>query len=296
MASTGVHFEKGHGTGNDFVLLPDFDGRYDLSPSATAQICDRRTGIGGDGLIRVVRSSSLSHEELLSAAAVETASQAQWFMDYRNADGSIASMCGNGARVFARYLLDEGLAVGPEFTIMTRGGSRAIRVDAEGTISVEMGQPVNGPGSSETIVSIGSRRWVASPWWLPNPHAVVWVDDLAEAGSLVSAPEVVSDRFVDGVNVEFAVDRTDEFGPRASMRVYERGVGETASCGTGACAVALALRDLAGRSGPMNVPVDVPGGHLSVSFDEDDRIWLTGPAVLVASGEISGLALSGDPS
>lgn len=284
----GIRFEKGHGTGNDFVLIPDYSGELELSPTRVARICDRRRGVGADGLIRVVRSGAAP--ELGSAAVGHPAATAEWFMDYRNADGSFASMCGNGARVFARYLLSAGLAAGPQFAIMTRGGQRLVRVDVGGRIAVEIGHPVTGPAGSQPVVAVPGREWEASAWWLPNPHAVAWVDDLAEVGSLQTAPTVRSDRFDNGVNVEFAVDLSDEGGsagaPSATMRVYERGVGETASCGTGACAVALSLRDRRAIVGPGTVTVRVPSGKLDVSFDDDDRIWLAGPAVLVAAGKL----------
>lgn len=284
MARRGVRFEKGHGTGNDFVLVPDYSGELELSPARVAQICDRRRGIGADGLIRVVRCVAVP--EVANGGATDSVAAAEWFMDYRNADGSLASMCGNGARVFARYLLSAGLAAGPQFTIMTRGGPRAVRVDSRDRIAVEIGYPAPGPTGSQPVVVVPGREWIASAWWLPNPHAVAWVDDLAQAGSLDAAPAVRSDRFNDGVNVEFAVDLSDHLAPSAAMRVYERGVGETASCGTGACAVALSLRDRRSIVGPGTVTVQVPGGTLDVSFDERDRIWLAGPAVLVAVGEL----------
>ncbi len=284
MSRRGIRFEKGHGTGNDFVLILDYSGELELSPTWVAQLCDRRRGIGADGLIRVVRSAAAA--ELANDTDGHATATAEWFMDYRNADGSLASMCGNGARVFARYLLSAGLATGPQFTIMTRGGQRSVRVNDHDRIAVEIGHSVACSTGSRPVVAVPGRQWLASAWWLPNPHAVVWVDDLADAGSLTAAPTVRSDRFDNGVNVEFAIDSSDGGSPRAAMRVYERGVGETASCGTGACAVALSLRQRNGIVGPGTVPVQVPGGTLEVSFDESDRIWLAGPAVLVAAGEL----------
>lgn len=294
MTPHGVRFEKGHGTGNDFVVIPDYSGELELSPAQIAQICDRRRGIGADGLIRVVRSTAAP--ELANDAVEHVDATAEWFMDYRNADGSLASMCGNGARVFARYLLNAGLAAGPQFTIMTRGGRRSVRIDDHDRIAVEIGLPVAGPTGLQPLVSVGECEWGASAWWLPNPHAVVWIEDLADAGSLNAAPTVLSDRFSNGVNVEFAVDLSDGLTQKAAMRVYERGVGETASCGTGACAVALSLRERHGIVDPGIVTVQVPGGTLAVSFDESDDIWLAGPAVLVAAGELLEPLLDGASS
>lgn len=289
----GMRFAKGHGTGNDFVIIADPDGELALSEKMITAICDRRSGLGADGLIRVVRSCNDPTAQQVADSSGESAPE--WFMDYRNADGSVASMCGNGARVFARYLLQAGLVGGPEFTILTRGGSRIVAVDHDGRIAVEMGRPSPGVAGEAPVVEVAGRTWMASAWWLPNPHAVAWTHDLAEAGPLTSAPTVSSDRFATGVNVEFAVDESEADSPRARMRVYERGVGETASCGTGACAVALSLRQRHGIVDPGTVTIDVVGGRLQVTFDDQQRIWLAGPAVIVATGELSA-AIWGDRS
>src|SRR5262245_10439805 len=115
-----MRFAKGHGTGNDFVVLPDNDDRLDLDAELVRALCDRRAGIGADGVLRVVRTRAAS------------GGGPSWFMDYRNADGSVAEMCGNGIRVFARYLVDHGLAVGPEVAVATRAGTRVVRRETEG--------------------------------------------------------------------------------------------------------------------------------------------------------------------
>ncbi|MBL1100422.1 diaminopimelate epimerase [Streptomyces coffeae] len=288
-------FLKGHGTENDFVIVPDLDGHLDLSAAAVARICDRRAGVGGDGLIRVVRSSA--HPE-----ARAMADRAEWFMDYRNSDGSIAEMCGNGVRVFARYLQRAGLAEEGDLTIATRAGVRRIHiakaadgtdgaaVGGEGAITVEMGKallPEPGPEGGITV-SVGERNWPAHHVNMGNPHAVAFVDDLGHAGNLFTAPGVrPAAAYPHGTNVEFVVDR----GPRhVAMRVHERGSGETRSCGTGACAVmvAAARRDgadpaVTGR--PVSYTVDVPGGRLVISERPDGTVEMTGPAVIVAEGE-----------
>lgn len=294
MAAEGIEFWKGHGTGNDFVVIPDPDGSLRLTAADVARICDRRRGLGADGLIRVVRTARFGSDGISDGSAAGIASPgAEWFMDYRNADGSVAEMCGNGARVFVRVLVESGLMHGTSSTIMTRGGERRVRLVSDGCVAVEMGQPAEGPEGPEVpagqdpVVSVPGQKWPASAWWMPNPHAVAWVSDLSLAGELTEAPLVRSDRFADGVNVEFAVDRSRSAAALvADMRVFERGVGETLSCGTGACAVALALRERHGVVDPGGVLVNVPGGSLEVSVDEWDRVWLSGPVELVAHGRL----------
>jgi diaminopimelate epimerase len=246
-----------------------------------AAICDRRSGVGGDGVLRVVRTV---HSDEVGVAA--QADRAEWFMDYRNADGSIAEMCGNGVRVFVRYLLDAGLADRPVVHVATRAGVTAVTIEHDGTLAAELGpaaMPEVRPSPSVTIDPVG---WPAVSVTMPNPHAVVFVHDLAVAGDLMQAPVVGPlDAFPDGANVEFVV--IEEPG-HLSMRVFERGVGETASCGTGACAVVVAARRrLAPPDGAGVVErwtVDVPGGQLRVTERPDGRVELAGPAVLVSSG------------
>ncbi|MFI0777250.1 diaminopimelate epimerase [Streptomyces sp. NPDC021212] len=295
-----LRFLKGHGTENDFVIVPDLDGHLELSAAAVARICDRRAGVGGDGLIRVVRSSA--HPEARAMAA-----EAEWFMDYRNSDGSIAEMCGNGVRVFARYLQRAGLAEEGDLTIATRAGLRHVHIakaaggagesgapDAGadgGAITVGMGKAVlPEPGADGGItVAVGDRTWSARNVSMGNPHAVAFVDDLGQAGDLFTAPAVhPASAYPDGVNVEFVVDRGSR---HIAMRVHERGSGETRSCGTGACAVmvAAARRDGAdpGVTGrPVTYTVDVPGGRLVISERPDGTVEMTGPAVIVAEGEL----------
>ncbi|MFC1405863.1 MULTISPECIES: diaminopimelate epimerase [Streptacidiphilus] len=284
---SGPRFLKGHGTENDFVILPDPDGVLDLPPALVARLCDRRAGIGADGVLRVVRSAA--HPEALPMAA-----EAEWFMDYRNSDGSVAEMCGNGVRVFARYLVLAGLAKSGELAVATRAGVRQVHVAADrpgapGEVTVRMGRAeLPGPGS--VTVSVGEYDWPALNVNMGNPHAVAFVDDLAQAGNLYATPSVEpASAYPTGVNVEFVVDR----GPRhVAMRVHERGSGETRSCGTGACAVMVAAArrdgaDPAVTGQPVTYTVDVPGGRLVITERVDGVVEMTGPAVIVAEGELS---------
>jgi diaminopimelate epimerase len=281
-------FVKGHGTENDFVLLPDPDSvlHPDLDAETVRRLTDRHAGLGADGVIRVVRSATLE-------AGLDLAAEAEWFMDYRNADGSIAEMCGNGVRVMARYLWSAGLADGGELRIGTRGryhseassGVRTVHSAADGSITAEMGSTVQATIREPMQVTVGDRTWPIVAIFTPNPHAVAFVDDLDDVGPLVTTPILdAGSLYPDSANVEFVVDRGDR---HVAMRVWERGVGETRSCGTGACAAAWAAmeRDGAVNAGASYV-VDVSGGRLHVTMREDGMLLLTGPAVLGVRGEI----------
>ena len=199
-------------------------------------------------------------------------------MDYRNADGSVSEMCGNGIRLFARHLVDEGLVDGSRpFPVATRDGLKTLTVDGE-RISVDLGRP---EVLDETKVGIGSRWWPARDVRTGNPHAVAFVDDLTEAGRLLDPPEVDAARYPDGANVEFVVRAGSR---RIAMRVHERGVGETRSCGTGACAAMVATAVADGAGPGASYDVDVPGGRLTVTWTPAGSLVLTGPAVVVARG------------
>ena len=279
----GLEVLKGHGTGNDFVLVPDPEGRIDLDAVAVQALTDRRFGLGGDGVLRVVPTSE-------SDEVADQAGRADWFMDYRNADGSAAEMCGNGARVFVRYLVDSGLESRHEFAIATRGGVCPVRVEDDGDITIDMGTATTPLLRAMPVVSVGHEQWNGSGVLVPNPHCVVFVDDdeTLDALDLSHAPTVVPPAmFPDGVNVEFVVPVGHPGDRHVRMRVFERGVGETMSCGTGAVAVmvAAAARDQA----PLETAydVDVPGGRVRVTRRADSHLELRGPAVLVARGRIT---------
>ncbi|MEV0603920.1 diaminopimelate epimerase [Streptomyces sp. NPDC050315] len=286
MSNERIAFLKGHGTENDFVIVPDPDGRLELPASLVARLCDRRAGIGGDGVLHVVRSAA--HPE-----ARAMADEAEWFMDYRNGDGSIAEMCGNGVRVFARYLEHAGLVEPGDLAIATRAGVRRVHLAKDtagpgtGEVTVTMGRAEL--PEEQVTVTVGGRSWPARNVNMGNPHAVAFVEDLDHAGDLLTAPPFSPAAvYPDGVNVEFVVDR----GPRhVAMRVHERGSGETRSCGTGACAVAVAAArrdgdDPAITGSPVSYTVDVPGGRLVITELPDGTVEMTGSAVIVAEGTI----------
>ncbi|HWL76418.1 diaminopimelate epimerase [Microbacterium sp.] len=282
-----IPFTKGHGTGNDFVIVADPEGDLDLSDDQVAALCDRRFGIGADGILRVVRSSAIQE----GAATPE----AEWFMDYRNADGSKAEMCGNGVRVFARYLLQAGYASLPDggtLPIGTRAGVKTVttapngfevdlgawRTDADALVRAR-GLDVARPGQG---IDVG------------NPHIVVALGSTRELDGLdLTVQPLLDPQPPHGANIEFVVPSDplvrDGVGS-IRMRVFERGVGETLSCGTGVAAAALAVRHWAGEAAPDRWTVDVPGGTLGVRVRRDadgEHVLLSGPATLVFSGEVS---------
>jgi diaminopimelate epimerase len=264
-------FLKGHGTENDFVLLPDHDGTIHGALTAeemaerVRRLCDRRAGIGGDGVLRVVREDG------------------GWFMDYRNADGSLSEMCGNGIRVFVRHLVEEGLVEpGLPIDVGTRDGVKTLTVDGE-EVTVDLGRPrVLG----ETKVSVGSTTWPATHVDMGNPHAVVFLDGEAElaAVDLTGPPRHDEAVYPYGANVELVVRRGER---HVAMRVHERGSGETRSCGTGAGAVLVATATTDAVPRPTTYRLDVPGGTLTLTWTGDDHVLLTGPAVIVARGTTS---------
>jgi len=279
MKGDSFPFVKGHGTENDFILLPDPDGSVhgDLTPGLVAALCERRAGIGGDGVMRVVRSEAYD-----DPAAVSSRAEAEWFMDYRNSDGSVSEMCGNGIRLFARYLADhQGIDTSQPLAIGTRAGLKVLRFEDDGSISAGMGEA---RVFAETTVSVGARTWPAIHVSMGNPHAVVFVDSLDDAGSLTSVPTYDTELYPHGVNVEFVVRRGHR---HLAMRVHERGSGETRSCGTGACAAMVAAAIGDGRTEEdIRYRVDVSGGQLEVTWTTGGEVVLSGPAVIVAWGEV----------
>ncbi len=263
-------FAKGHGTRNDFVILFDGYGTLDVTPEIVRYLCDRRSGIGADGVLRVVKAGAIPGSDV---------DPDLWFMDYRNADGSIAEMCGNGLRVFARYLDDEGLVDEPDLVIATRAGLRTAHLCPDGRVTVGMGVVTTGVTTTATIAGHAYEGVAVD---VGNPHLVSIVPTMAD----VTAADLTGDADADlavfphGVNVEVVHVITPD---HAVMRVLERGVGETEACGTGAVAVAR----IVSGTGPATTRVDLPGGTVEVTFADDGTATLTGPAVIVARGDVA---------
>ncbi|WP_068396195.1 diaminopimelate epimerase [Kribbia dieselivorans] len=282
-----LRFTKGHGTENDFVLVPDVEGQRDLSAMDVAWLADRRAGIGGDGVIRVVPTAKASETAIRALA-----DEAPWFMDYRNADGSVAQMCGNGTRVFASYLRREGLETEDEFAIATRAGVKRIRFEGD-QIVTHMGRwrltepdKANSDGF-DALVHLGSGHpFSALSVDMGNPHTVVALPEGVDLDEIdLTQPPEVRPHPLEGTNVEVV----RAVGPgHLQMRVHERGVGETRSCGTGVCAAAVALQFWAGgESAGATWIVDVPGGRLTVRLLPNDEVELAGPAALIADGIVA---------
>ncbi|SKC64885.1 diaminopimelate epimerase [Okibacterium fritillariae] len=286
-----LHFTKGHGTGNDFVLYSDPDGERELTPAQIAAICDRHFGVGADGVIRAVRSANID----AGAAALAEDPDAEWFMDYRNADGSIAEMCGNGIRVYVKYLIEQGLATiepGSTMAVGTRAGVRDVQASNNG-FQVDLGRwRLDG---NEPLVRAKNLK-VARPGLgidVGNPHVVVALadDSELEQADLSYIPHLEPEQLA-GANVEFVVPAeplVSDGVARIRMRVHERGSGETLSCGTGVAAAALATRHWAGQAAPNHWRVDVPGGTLGVRMfptQDGEHVSLSGPAELVYSGSL----------
>ncbi|PQZ92835.1 diaminopimelate epimerase [Arthrobacter sp. MYb227] len=295
-----LEYAKGHGTGNDFVLVADPHDVHAITPDQVAAICDRNRGIGGDGLIRAVPSAALPE----GRAILRTEPAAEWFMDYRNADGSLSEMCGNGVRVFVHFLVSEKLVdlpLGATLFIGTRGGLKSVSRVPEG-YAVDMGpwefifpQLATSNGLDSVVRTEGlSQARGALSVSMGNPHTVIAVATPQELAELeLTINPVVEPHPPRGTNVEYVLPTepliTNGLGS-LTMRVHERGVGETLSCGTGACAAAVATRHWAGAQKTNQWMVEVPGGKLGVKFvlgeTGKEHVILSGPAVLVTRGRI----------
>ena len=279
-------FAKGHGTQNDFVLLPDLDAKLTLTPAVVSALCDRRRGLGADGVLRATTAGAVLAAGVLDRVP-DGVTADDWHMDYRNPDGSTAQMCGNGARVFAHYLRASGLESRDEFVVGSLAGPRPVvlhRADATNAdVSVDMGK-TNTVGEGQAVV--GGRTFSGLAVDVGNPH-LACVDPALTVASLaaldVAAPVTFDNaQFPDGVNVEVLTAPADG---AVNMRVHERGVGETRSCGTGTVAAAVAALSYAGAaSGTLTVRI--PGGDVVVTISEATS-YLRGQSVLVARGELS---------
>ncbi|HVX06328.1 diaminopimelate epimerase [Humibacter sp.] len=289
---TTLSFSKGHGAGNDFVLFADPEGAIDLTAAQIALICNRHFGVGADGVIRAVKSSAIPE----GAVALAEDPTAEWFMDYHNADGTPAEMCGNGIRVFARYLIDGGftdLRPGQTLPVGTRSGVRDVQHSGNG-FQVDLGRwHLTGDDPLVRAKGLGvSRPGIGID--VGNPHVVVALADDDELDRLDLGPTPVLDPApVNGANVEFVVPfepLVDDGVGRIRMRVHERGSGETLACGTGTVAAALATRYWAGDGAPDNWKVRTPGGTLGVRMfpaEDGEHVALSGPAELVYDGEVT---------
>ncbi len=279
-------FAKYHGTGNDFVMIEDVADRLMVDGDLARRLCDRRFGVGADGVIRVAPGGD-----------------SDFFMDHRNADGTLAQMCGNGIRCLGKLVFDRGLTAKTEITVGTRSGVKQLSLHvASGfvdSVTVGMGPasfargalPMLGDAEDAFIgepFEVGGRSFKATALSMGNPHLVLFVEedpddlDVGKLGPIVEHHEM----FPEKTNVEFVAVQGDD----VKVRVWERGVGETMACGTGACAALVAANE-AGLA-PARANVLFPGGALVVERGED-QVMLTGPAVRVFEGTIDDTSLAG---
>lgn len=287
-----VAVTKGHGTGNDFVLVVDPANELALTTADYRFLADRHRGVGGDGVIRAAHTSASAEV----AHLLDVEPKAQWFMDYRNSDGSVAEMCGNGVRVFTQFLLEKKLVTlspGETLPLATRAGIVDVTQSSTGHIQADMGRwRFSGEGPMVRARGVDVAR-PSLAIHCPNPHVVVALATVEELESLdLSARPMLDPEPAEGANIEFVHPADplviDGVG-FVRMRVFERGVGETQSCGTGAVAVALATRHWAGPGAPHHWKVGVPGGSLAVRFfptQEGEHVSLSGPAELVFDTEV----------
>ena len=274
-----MHFSKYQGVGNDFVMLADPDNEIELNKRLVANLCDRRFGVGGDGVIRVAPGNA----------------GGELFMDYWNSDGSIGEMCGNGVRCVALFAREAGLTSASELSVDTRAGQKRVWIEGDGRVRVDMEAPIFEPPKIpilwdgdplhvklETSAEVVEAACVS----MGNPHGVLFVDDPDSAPVTTLGPVLERNPvFPNGANIEFI----RVLGPdRIQMRVWERGSGETFACGTGACAVAVVGRLLGGTD--EKVTVVQPGGEVEIewagSLVDLQPVYMTGPAVKTFEGEL----------
>lgn len=275
MTNTGVPFRKGHGTGNDFIVVNGLGGVV-VSESNARALCDRHKGIGADGILRVAKAADFD------------VTDANYFMDFRNADGSIGATCGNGLRVFSRYLVEADLEGRGTFKVGTLAGTVTVTIEEDDTnfdrIAIEMGKVTPSPIDGITVTT-EAGSWTGVGVGGMNNHCVTVVTNISDAGSLQAIPTIEpAGTFPDGVNVEFIAPQSPT---HIAMRTHERGVGETLSCGSGSCAAAYVWADKQGMTGePWAIQVDVLGGTVFVNGDADGTLTMRGPAEFVADGVI----------
>ncbi len=275
-----MRFAKYHGIGNDFVMIADPDDRLVLEQDVVRRLCERRFGIGGDGVIRVAPGHG----------------DADFFMDYVNSDGSIGEMCGNGIRCLAVFARERGLTTANVIEIETRAGLKVVEVQDDGRVRVDMGAPIftpaeipmswDGANALHAKLELPEGAVEAACLSMGNPHAVLFVDDPETAPVTTTGPLIEHhEAFPQGTNAEFARVLSPD---RIRMRVWERGSGETLACGTGACAVAVASRLVMGTE--PSVVVELPGGELEVSWEGDPgveaSVFMTGPVTKSFEGRV----------
>ncbi len=285
-----LKFTKMHGLGNDFIVIEDLAEELDLAPEAVAWFCDRNFGIGADGLMLVRKA---------------TAADADYSWWFRNSDGSVAEMCGNGIRCFAKYLVDRGLVPADQDVVRVETAVGVLSIEVtrayDSTLhlaTVDMGEPILDPREIPTTLGCetplnpvvacdletGMGTYKVTCVSMGNPHCVLFVDDVDTAPVHTLGPIIETHpAFPRKTNVEFA--QVDPDNDVIALRVWERGVGETLACGTGACAtaVAAALNCLIGRE----ATVELPGGELAIRWAENGHVFMTGPAEEVFTGTLT---------
>lgn len=280
-----MKFTKMQGCGNDYVYVNLFEEQVEDPAGLARMVSDRHFGVGSDGLILIAPSD-----------------MADCRMIMYNADGSQGEMCGNGIRCVAKYAYDHGIVRKPEITVETGAGVKSLVLQVENgkavSVRVDMGEPILDPdripvrAGEERAVDVpvttveadgSAKEWRMTCVSMGNPHAVIFVDDvgsfpLEHYGPLFESHELFPNR----VNTEFVQVLSRE---EVSMRVWERGSGETLACGTGACASVMACI-LNGKTG-NRVRIHLLGGDLFIEYDEEtNHIFMTGPAVEVFGGEL----------
>lgn len=265
-----INFQKYHGCGNDFIMINNLDKSISLLPEQIKLYCDRNFGIGADGII-----------------LLEPSDKADCFMNYYNSDGTIAQMCGNGARCTAKFYIEQTKSDLKDINLDTRAGVKNIKINEDNTFSVDMGMPVftHKDFPAETLNLLGYNFDSVS---MGNPHTVAMVADLDKIEIKEIGPKIETDiNFPNKTNVEFVEKKSDNF---YKVKVWERGCGATLACGTGACAVYSIIKkkykNISTEYLFEELTLEFPGGNLFLSENREGHIILRGPAVFVFKGEI----------
>ena len=263
-----INFHKYHGAGNDFIMINNLDKSISLTPENISLYCDRNFGVGADGVI-----------------LLEPSSGADCFMNYYNSDGSLAEMCGNGARCTAKFYLKEIGKDIKEINLETRAGIKNIKINEDDTYSVDMGAPIfESPDFPSTTLKIEGFDFNCVS--MGNPHTVALVEDLNKIDLKTVGPKIENnENFPNKINVEFVQKIMDDY---YKVKVWERGCGATLACGTGACAVYSIIQNSypTGLACGVEITLEFPGGKLYLSKNEQDHVILRGPATFVFEGKI----------